>query len=83
MNEKERNAFRMSVEFYTKWRETVIERDEQWQEFAADVGRFAKEADVDNCPLAGHLLTAIVETFNDLYRDGRKPMPAGFFGRDV
>lgn len=83
MNEKERNAFRLAVEFYTKWRETVIESDAQWLDFAADVGRLAKEADVDNCLLAGHLLTAIVETFNDMYSYGRKPMPAGFFGRDV
>ena len=82
MNEKEQNAFRVAVEFYAKWRETVIERDEQWQEFAADVGLFSRDADVDNCPLAWHLLTAVLETFNDLYRNGTKPMPSGYFGRD-
>lgn len=82
MNENEEKAFKAAYGFYAKWRETVIETDEQWQELADDVGRFAVEIDVDNNPLAGHLLTAVLDTLNDLYKDGMKPMPAGYFGRD-
>ena len=25
---------------------------------------------------------AVLDTFNDLYRDGAKPMPANYFGRE-
>ena len=82
MNENEEMAFRKAYEFYQKWRETVIETDEQWKQLADDVGIFAVALDVDHNPLAGHLLTAILDTLNDLYRGGMKPMPAGYFGRD-
>lgn len=82
MNENEEKAFRAAYGFYSKWRETVIETAEQWQELADDVGLFAKKADTDHCPLAGHLLVAILDTLNDLYSGGMKPMPAGYFGRD-
>ncbi len=82
MNESEERAFRVIYGFYAKWRETVIETDEQWQALAEDVGLIALEADTDHCPLAGHLLTAALDTLNDLYRGGMKPMPAGYFGRD-
>lgn len=82
MNENEERAFKAAYCFYAKWRETVIETDEQWQALADDVGRFARETDVDHCQLAGRLLTAILDTLNDLYRGGMKPMPAGYFGRD-
>lgn len=82
MNENEMKAFRMAIKVYSKWRETVIETDEQWRELAADVGLYVAATDVDHNPLAGHLLVAILETINDLYKGGMKPMPAGYFGRD-
>ena len=82
MNEKEENAFRLAIAFYQKWREGIIETDEQWRELAADVGGYAMIMDVEHNPLAGHLLVAILDTINDLYKGGMKPMPAGYFGRD-
>lgn len=82
MNENEEKAFKAAYGFYAKWRETVIETDEQWNELAADVGLYVASTDVDHNPLAGHLLVAILDTINDLYKGGMKPMPAGYFGRD-
>ena len=82
MNENEMKAFRMAIKVYSKWRETVIETDEQWRELSADVGLYVSATDVDHNPLAGHLLVAILDTINDLYKGGMKPMPAGYFGRD-
>ena len=82
MNENEENAFRAAYMFYERWREDIIETDEQWKLLADDVGLYVKNTDVDHCPLAGHLLTAVLDTLNDLYRGGMKPMPAGYFGRD-
>ena len=81
MNEKEELAFKLAIAFYAKWRETIIETDKQWEEFAEDVGKFAVNADCDNCKLADHLLLALTGTFNDLYRGGAKPLPAGYSGR--
>ena len=82
MNDKEREAFRAAFEFYAKWRDTVMETDEQWAAFEEDVKQYLKEQDVENCPLAWRLINAVLETFNDLYRDGMKPLPADYFGRD-
>ena len=82
MNENEEKAFKKAYEFYEHWRETVIETDEQWQQLADDVGMFSKAMDVDNNPLAFRLLTAVLDTLNDLYKGGMKPMPADYFGRD-
>ena len=82
MNENEEKAFRMAIAFYGKWRGTILETEEQWQQFAEDVGRFAREADIDHNPLGMHLLVAMTDTFNDLYRNGMKPLPANYFGRE-
>ena len=82
MNDKEKAAFRAAFLFYDKWREIVIETQAQWDALAEDVGAYAKENDIDNCPIAWNLIVAVLETINDLYHDGRKPGPANFFGRD-
>ena len=82
MNEKERQAFALVYTFYEKWRETVIETDGQWKQFAEDVGKLGVDLDIDHSPLGWHLMNAVLDTINDLYRDGKKPMPAGYFGRD-
>ena len=82
MNEKERQAFEIVFRFYEKWREQILETDDQWQAFSDDVGRMAADLDIDHNPLGWHMMCAALETFNDLYKDGRKPMPANYFGRD-
>jgi hypothetical protein len=82
MNDKERAAFSLAFSFYEKWREKPIETDEQWSAFAEDVGRYVREADCSNCRLAWHLLEGVLNTFNDLYKDGKVPLPANYFGRE-
>ena len=82
MNENEEKAFKKAFEFYQYWRETVIETDEQWEQLAKDVSMYVHVMDVDHNPLAARLLTAVLDTLNDLYKGGMKPMPAGYFGRD-
>lgn len=82
MNDKERTAFSLAFSFYEKWREKPIETDEQWSAFAEDVGRYFREADCSNCRLAWHLLEGVLATFNDLYKDGKVPLPANYFGRE-
>ena len=82
MNEKEKESFRFAFEFYDKWRAMIIEKQEQWEEFARDVGQLNVDLDTDHNPLGARLMMAVVETFNDLYRGGMKPVPTGYFGRD-
>ena len=80
MNELEERAFKEAFGFYAKWRETVIETEEQWTAVANDVGAYM--ARFSECVLAGKLITAVMDALNELYKDGKKPMPAGYFGRD-
>lgn len=80
MNEQEEMAFRIAYQFYRKWREVVIETDEQWKQFAADVGEMGLK--VGENVLAWNLIGAVLDTFTALYQDGMKPMPAGYLGRD-
>ena len=82
MNDKERTAFSLAFSFYEKWREKPIETDAQWSTFAEDVGRYVRDADCSNCRLAWHLLEGVLATFNDLYKDGKVPLPANYFGRE-
>ena len=82
MNEMEEKAFKLAFEFYAKWRGTMIETEEQWQEFAADVGKFAIDADIDHNILGARILVALTDTFNDLYKGGMKPVPSNYFGRE-
>lgn len=80
MNENEENAFRLVYGFMQKWRETIIETDEQWDRFARDVGEICV-GNHENT-LLWRLMTAVLDHFSDLYRDGMKPLPADYFGRD-
>ena len=82
MNELEQRAFKGVFDFYSRWRDTIIEGDEMWEQFAADFGQLGQDLDVANCPLALHLMDAMIDTFSDLYRDGLKPVPANYFGRN-
>jgi hypothetical protein len=80
MNELEQRAFEVAARFYAKWRENIIETDEQWMAFAEDFRETF--APVSSCPIGLHLSTAVFIAFSDLYRNGKKPMPANYFGRD-
>ena len=82
MNEKENESFRMIYQFYDKWRETIIETQDQWNRFAKDVEKLGLDLDIGHNPLGWRLMNAVLDTFNDLYKNGMKPVPAGYFGRD-
>lgn len=82
MNDKEKQSFRLVFDWYQRWRETIIETDEQWEEFAKSVGSLAVDLDTDHNLLGSHLMLAVIDTISDLYKDGMKPMPANYFGRE-
>ena len=82
MNETEAGIFRKIIAFYDKWRNEIIETDEQWKQFSDEVGKIGRDPEMGGTKLGWHLLEAVLDTFNDLYRNGMKPMPANYFGRD-
>jgi len=80
MNETEERAFKIAFEFYRKWRDGVIETEDQWLAWAEDwKNAFAP---VFKTPIGKHLAAAVFDAFSDMYRNGMKPMPADYFGRD-
>ena len=82
MTENEEKSFKICFDFYSKWRECVIETDEQWETFAQDTGRMAAALAAVPCPLGQHLLEAVLDSINDLYKNGMKPVATNYFGRD-
>lgn len=82
MTENEENSFKICFRFYSKWREGTIETDEQWIAFAEDLGRLAADLSACQCPLGQHLLEAVLDSINDLYKNGMKPVATNYFGRD-
>ena len=79
MTEHEQQMFRLVIAFYDKWRSVIIETDEQWNEFAQDLKQLEAKL---TPPLGYHLMDAVVDTINDLYRNGMKPVQENYFGRD-
>lgn len=80
MTENEITAFRLCYRFYEKWRNTTIETDRQWTDFAEDMGALAGELCNHPCPLGARLFEAVTDAINDLYKDGMVPVSAGYFG---
>ena len=81
MTENEQKSFEICFRFYARWREITIDTDKQWEDFAEDVGRLAADLSAVPCPLGVHLLEAVLDSINDLYKNGMKPVAVGYFGR--
>ena len=82
MTGNEEKSFQLCYQFYSRWREITIETDERWEDFAEDVGRLAADLSAVPCPLGQHLVEAVLDSINDLYKNGMKPVTVGYFGRD-
>lgn len=81
MTENEQKSFEICFRFYQKWREIMIDTDKQWLAFAEDVGLLAADLSSVPCPLGQHLMEAVLDAINDLYKNGMKPVAVGYFGR--
>lgn len=82
MTDNEQKAFRMVFQFCEKWRDTVMETDDQWLAFGKEAGGMSKQFSMEGNTLGFKLLTAALEWFNELYLGDKKPAKAGYFGRD-
>ena len=81
MTENEEKSFQLCYRFYSRWREITIDTDKQWEDFASDVGVLAAELSAVPCPLGQHLFEAVLDSINDLYKNGMKPVAVDYFGR--
>ena len=81
MTENEQKSFELCARFYARWREITIDTNKQWEDFAEDVGRLAADLSAVPCPLGVHLLEAVLDSINDLYKNGMKPVTVSYFGR--
>ena len=81
MTENEQKSIEISIRFYAKWREITIDTDQQWEAFAEDVGRMVADLSAVPCPLGVHMLEAVLDSINDLYKNGMKPVTVSYFGR--
>lgn len=82
MTENEEKSVQICIRFYSRWREITIDTDKQWEAFAAEVGQLAADLSAVPCPLGQHLFEAVLDSINDLYKNGMKPVAVGYLGRD-
>ncbi len=80
MPEEDKQIFREVYELYDKWRGTLIQTQDQWllitAEFYALVQKF------QNSRLALHLVTGVMDHFDEMYRNGNIPTMPSYLGRE-
>lgn len=81
MTEKERKIFQDFYKVYDKYRDRVLESDDDWKEFVTEVCALGVKHGWETDPLANHMAMCILDTFNDMYKDHQQPAPVGFFDR--
>lgn len=80
MPERDREIFAKACRIYETWRGVVLGSPEQWARVTEDLARLA--AEYPDSALALRLAIGLMETFEDLYRDGKVPEIADYFGRE-
>ena len=73
--------FGEAYKLYDKWRHVTLETEEHWANFAQDVLKFADRNNWRENALTNRLALAIMDAFNDMYKDGQKPPVLDYFGR--
>ena len=81
MTDNEEVSIRKCIRFYQYWRDLTIETDAQWEEFAKALGKLAEDLEKVPCPIGQHLFEAVIDSINDLYKNGMKPVNVGYLGR--
>lgn len=80
MPEEDKQIFREVYELYDKWRGTQIQSEEQWLLITAEF--YALILNHPNSRLALHLVTGVMDHFDEMYRNGNKPPMPSYLGRE-
>ena len=79
MPEEDAKIFAEAYQLYEKWRGVEIRTPEQWLQVTGEFhGLVCRH---EGSQLALRLAIGLMDTFDDLYRDGAVPAVAGYFGR--
>lgn len=79
MPEEDAKIFGEAYELYEKWRSVEIRRPEQWLEATNDFHGLVCRHEGNQ--LALRLAISLMDTFDDLYKDGNVPAVPDYIGR--
>lgn len=79
MPEEDAKIFGEAYALYEKWRSVLITELDQWLQITNEFHQFV-ERNSGN-PLALRLATGIMDTFDDMYRNGKQPVIPDYIGR--
>ena len=79
MPEEEGKIFGEAYRLYEKWRGVLIDTSDKWMQVTNDFYQFV--AGNNSNPLAVHLAVGIMDTFDEMYHDGKQPVIEGYLGR--
>lgn len=80
MPEEDKQIFREVYELYDKWRGTLMETEDQWLMITAEFHALVVKHPESR--LALHLVTGIMDHFDEMYRNGNRPKMQSFIGRE-
>ncbi len=82
MPDEDAKIFNEAFRIYNKYRWTEMRTDSQWIDLSNEVRDFAEKYHWRTNQLAAHMGYMLLEVFNDLYKNGKKPEIPDYFGRD-
>ena len=80
MPEEDAKIFGEAYEIWQQWRSVLITELSQWEQLTADFEGLAVRHPESR--LALRLAIGMMDSFDDLYKDGRKPAVADYIGRE-
>ena len=81
MPEDDAKVFQDAFSLYNKYRWAEMKSPEQWMAFADEVRDFAEAHRWRENPLTERMGMMLMDLFNDLYENGKKPPIPDYFGR--
>lgn len=81
MPDEDGKIFAEACRIYEKYRWTEMKSPEQWTALADEVRDFAEAHRWRENPLAMRAGMMLMDVFDDLYRNGKKPEIPDYFGR--
>ena len=81
MPEEEMKIFTDFADIYRKWRSRLMENDDDWIRFTTEVCTAGEQHNWEECPLANRMANMLLDVFSDMYRNGKQPEMADYFGR--
>ena len=81
MPDEDAKIFSEAFRIYNKYRWTEMKTDDQWISLSNEVRDFAEAHRWRTNALALRISFMLLDVFNDLYKNGRKPEIPDYFGR--